>query len=122
MKNRLSVTKVKPPVEAPTEQHLLTKSLMINFDELIISAVYNKIHIFDSRTLKPVQVSNDCFVSCGIQTLDGHDEMIVGLDISQIQKTIVTISEHNFILHCLKDTDPVTENNVNEQYPRPRIT
>lgn len=48
--------------------------------------------------------------------------MIVGLDISQIQKTIVTISEHNFILHCLKDTDPVTENNVNEQYPRPRIT
>jgi hypothetical protein len=83
---------------------------MINFDELIISAVYNKIHIFDSRTLKPVQ------------TLDGHDEMIVGLDISQIQKTIVTISEHNFILHCLKDTDPVTENNVNESYPRPRIT
>ena len=54
MKNRLSVTKIKPPVEAPTEQHLLTKSLMINFDELIISAVYNKIHIFDSRTLKPV--------------------------------------------------------------------
>ena len=54
MKNRLSVTKIKPPVKTPTEQHLLTKSMMINFDELIISAVYNKIHIFDSRTLKPV--------------------------------------------------------------------
>ena len=48
--------------------------------------------------------------------------MIRGLDISQIQKTIVTISEDSFILHCLKDTDPVTENNINEQYPRPRIT
>ena len=34
----------------------------------------------------------------------------------------MTISEDSFILHCLKDTDPVTENNINEQYPRPRIT
>ena len=69
MKNRLSVTKIKPPVEAPTEQHLLTKSLMINFDELIISAVYNKIYIFDSRTLKPVQVSSDCFVHAKFRLL-----------------------------------------------------
>ena len=56
-----------------------------------------------------------------MQTLDSHDNMIRGLDVSQVQKTIVSISEHHFILHCLRDTDPVTQNNVNEQYPKPKI-
>ena len=57
MKNRLSAEQVKPPVEAPTDHHLLVKKIQINFEDLIVAAIYNKIHILDPKSLKPMEVS-----------------------------------------------------------------
>ena len=57
MKNRLSAERIKPPVQAPTDHHLLVKKIQINFEDLIVAAIYNKIHILEPKSLKPMEVS-----------------------------------------------------------------
>ena len=57
MKNRLSRPRDSPPVEAPTDHHLLVKKIQINFEELVVAAIYNKIHILEPKSLKPMEVS-----------------------------------------------------------------
>ena len=57
MKNRLSLPKYKPPIQAPTEHHHLVKKIQLNFEDLVVAAIYNKIHIFEPKSLKPIEVS-----------------------------------------------------------------
>ena len=57
MKNRLSPPRDKPLVEPPTDHHLLVKKIQVNFEDLVVVAIYNKIHILEPKSLKPMEVS-----------------------------------------------------------------
>ena len=44
-------------VEADPDQANLIKKLRVNFDELYVSAISNRIFVYESDNLKPIDVS-----------------------------------------------------------------
>lgn len=64
---RDAATNAREP-EAEPEQASLIRKLRINFDELYVAAIANRIVIYESTKLRPIDVSGaiefDLFISC----------------------------------------------------------
>ena len=59
--------KIREP-EADPDQTNLIKKLQVNFDEIYVAAVANRIYVYESEHLKPIDVSSPFLLAACLAT------------------------------------------------------